>query len=507
MKFSSIEKVVGDIFDKAKDLFLTRIQSHLDKKFQMSAKDPSAVQQMLDGLGMHIQTELEAVVFIDLLAQLDNFIARIGSAESELPKKLSALSFGTILQPSELSEGCDSPVGSAFFDLEDKFGVPLETPGFGDPRADDSKEEYEHTNFETEYNYSPGRRLTTREDWDQGDVQLEGIPLSKPKQKAVKEWHNLKPGVQIQVVKMRQDEPKNLFHQMVYFLYKLTPTTHEGPVLLHEEDSTESCLESSVGYRFLSTNLISLFHSKFLEKHFSCENSNPIRTCSPTSENEPFWWEKILPTSIEDIQGYRKFIEMLANILEANVGELSTNRQNESVRTVFEEYESLTQNHVERTGVWTHSDFPWLAACVDGLVVDDNVKERGILKIYRHSNEPGSQWSDVLIKSEPDSARSLSLSRFHPVYLEIQLCLLLLDSEWSDVAIYTLDAPQPPPIHVERIRRDPDLQTHLIRFLSKLYIRMLLPSFAAKSMQLSQPTIYVLGQEAFDEEYRFIMQR
>lgn len=515
---TEVAKIVDDSFSRAKDLFLSRLHISLQTLVREPESTSESSGEVKDRLLQYLQTELESAIFIDLSSHLDRILDRLHHKSGQPLQRLSVMSFGNLLESHHSFESVDSHADRSIFETEPDNTTRLDTPGFQDAKPDDcSEESFDEPRLETEYDYSPGKRLTTRGNWEDEDSPVADPRTNKRNENNLetralvpaKRWHNLRPEVKIKVIERREEEPKNLYHQMVYFLYKLTPTQHEGPVLLHEGNNIES-LEWSMAFRFLSENLISIakveFESQRQQKRINPENPGTERAVAAKLDFASWWNFSVEQNEASRTKNYRYITELLANLLEANVQNHSTTELASSKDEILGRYETDTKNHVEQTGIWTHSDFPWLATAVDGLVVDDAVKERGILKIYGNSKKQTSAWFGLLEPGATEHAKH-AFNQQHPAIYEIQVSLLLLESDWCDVVVYDLDSETLDVLHIERIMKNPDLQNELVRFVSKLYISLLLPSFASKSLSNQEPNFLVLSDTAFEEEYRFIMQR
>jgi len=267
----------------------------------------------------------------------------------------------------------------------------------------------------------------------------------------------------MRIIKSRSDQPNNLYYCMTAFLNKIVPSAVSGPVAITNEQGTEA---------WLTARRIRITASNF-GTYFKLDSFDPPQKLSKLIEMALF------PTDISHLPGikYGKAMEAEAR----------------------KEYMRVTGRLVDETGLWTKVETPWLGASPDGIVVDSDAGDRGLLEIkcpYSGSDLTIEEYAAKPASYLKKVNGKFILDRQHNYCFQMQGCMYILECKWCDFVVYTGKD-----IFIERIYRDQNIINRMVEKLTEFYVRFLLPSLSTVSYLAKTPTFYVLSEEAYRGEF------
>lgn len=171
-----------------------------------------------------------------------------------------------------------------------------------------------------------------------------------------------------------------------------------------------------------------------------------------------------------------------------------------------DDYIKKTGHTVQETGFWSRSDFPWLGGSPDGIVIDKNTGEKGLLEIKCPYSAKHLTIKDYI--KEKKSAyliyvgKSIVLDKGHNYYYQIQGCLFILNLEWCDFVVRTEKE-----LFIERIKRNPEFISSMLTRLEEFYTRFLLPSLATNSYKKTPIEYVMLSKETYDRDCKKLLRR
>jgi putative phage-type endonuclease len=146
--------------------------------------------------------------------------------------------------------------------------------------------------------------------------------------------------------------------------------------------------------------------------------------------------------------GYTSRVQALRRALGTDtfVGNVATDHGTKNEANAILDYQILSGNVVDATGLWIHPDYPWLAGSPDGFVGSEGMVEVKC-PFYRrkngqrlHSSVPGHYW------------------------MQINALLQITGRKWCDYICWCEDG-----MVIYRVYPDPDTFDYLLSFYSHFY--------------------------------------
>ena len=128
--------------------------------------------------------------------------------------------------------------------------------------------------------------------------------------------------------------------------------------------------------------------------------------------------------------------------------------------------------HVAKSGLVISSDHPFLAASLDGIVMMDGeaiglVEVKNLLRTKLEEAARGKNFCLEMVNNQ------LRLKPNHDYYYQCQGQLLVCAMDWVDFVVRCTDTYQ---LSIERIHRDPRLQSEMVSKLSAFYFKHCCPN-------------------------------
>ena len=184
--------------------------------------------------------------------------------------------------------------------------------------------------------------------------------------------------------------------------------------------------------------------------------------------------------SLEPPEGMIKFVgnNVSPKTYDNSVASLDYGKVTEKI--AIKAYQDKYPNiQVKQTGVWSHSEFPWMGGSPDGLIYDRSIEEEGLLEVKCPLKGQICNFQEVATQNGFYMNKGIngkySLNKSHKYYYQIQGCMNIINREFCDFVIYTSKD-----IYVERIVRDKEFFKTMKGKLREYYYRFELPYHADK---------------------------
>ena len=169
-----------------------------------------------------------------------------------------------------------------------------------------------------------------------------------------------------------------------------------------------------------------------------------------------------------------------------------------------DDYVKHTGNTVEETGFWVHTEYAWMGGSPDGIVTDKTTGQKGLLEIKCPFSARNMTIDEYINKKGSYLKRVgdlVILDKSHNYFHQMQGCLFILQMPWCDFCVRTDKG-----IFVERISRNDQFISSMMKRLAEFYVRFLLPSLATSSFKQSPIEYKMLSKEVYESSFKNIVQ-